>query len=75
MIPLHHMQAFILPMATHGHLKVNTKNLWRGMEDSFSNRHYLVAWRTLTLPKEFGGLGLIDAKSDTNSQVALGGYK
>jgi hypothetical protein len=62
-LPLHYMQAFLLPKGVTKTIQSITRRyLWQGTEPSFSGGHCLVAWRTMTLPKENGGLNIIDIR-------------
>jgi ribosomal protein L34 len=60
-IPLHYMQAFLLPKWVINRINRITRHfIWRGNENTYSRGHCLVAWPKLTLLKTHGGLGIMD---------------
>jgi hypothetical protein len=60
-MPLHYMQAFLLPAwVTKIITQITRRFLWKGTADKFSGGNCLVPWKQVTLPKQFGGLGITD---------------
>jgi Reverse transcriptase (RNA-dependent DNA polymerase) len=60
-VPLHYMQALLLPKwVTKQFTKITKRFLWRGTKDTYSEGHCLVAWQKITIPKINGGLSIID---------------
>jgi hypothetical protein len=60
-VPLHYMQAFVLPKWVIKQITNTTRRfLWRGNKETYSGGHCLVAWTKITLSKNNGGLGIID---------------
>jgi hypothetical protein len=60
-VPLHYMQAFILPKCIIKQITNTTRRfLWRGNKETYSSGHCLVAWTKITLSKNNGGLGIMD---------------
>jgi hypothetical protein len=58
-IPLHYMQAFLLPKWVNNRINRITR-CFRGNKNTYSGGHCLVAWPKLTLPKTHEGLGIMD---------------
>jgi hypothetical protein len=60
-IPLHHMQALLLPKWVTNRIRNITRRfLWTGTKDTFSGGHCLLTWPKVTLPKINGGLNIMD---------------
>jgi zinc-binding in reverse transcriptase len=60
-IPLHYMQAFLLPKWVINRInRITRRFIWKGNENTYSRGDCLVAWPKLTLPKIHGGLGIMD---------------
>jgi hypothetical protein len=62
-LPLHYMQAFLLPSCVIENLtKINQHFLWKGTADKFSGGHCIIPWKRVNLPKRFDWLGITDIK-------------
>jgi hypothetical protein len=62
-LPTYYMQVFRLPQGIIDRIISCTRRfLWRG-DKSFSEGHCLIGWQSLTLPKNRGGIGIIDLRA------------
>lgn len=67
-LPLHYMQAFLLPSWLLSHIdSIKRRFFWRG-HASFSGGHCLVPWERICIPKVHGGLGILNLQ---NQNLAL----
>lgn len=60
-MPTYMMNMFLLPDGTHKQMDtVRSQFFWRGDSEKF--KYHMVKWANVSLPKEFGGLGVINTR-------------
>ena len=60
-MPTYLMGMFLLHEGTHKAMDTISQFFWRGDTDKF--KYHMVKWENVCLPKEFGGLGIINTRT------------
>lgn len=61
-IPRYLMRMFMLGESTHQQMdSIRSTFFWRGVSDKF--KYHMMEWENLCLPKDYGGLGIINTRT------------
>jgi hypothetical protein len=63
------MGMFLLHESTHQQMdSIRSKFFWRGGENKF--RYHMTKWENMCIPKDFGGLGIINTRTMNEAFMA-----